>query len=135
MKILEELKNKGYRITKPREELLKILDKYPLTVQEMDKELNKKNIHIDLASIYRSLELFVNMGIVHVIELGEDKKRYELVNDQNHHHHLVCNRCGTIEDIEINEKNLLQEVQKKTSFKIDHHHLEFFGICMNCHNK
>lgn len=132
MQIVERLKNQGYRVTKPRQELLKILSHYPLTVQEISDALHKKNIQIDLASIYRSLELFVGMGIVHVIALGEDKKRYELVDAHHHHHHLVCNQCGAIEDITLNENTLMKEVNKKSSFKIDHHHLEFFGICQKC---
>lgn len=132
MNVLDELKQKGYRLTKPRQEILKVLQNYPLTVQEIYRSLEKNRIHVDLASIYRSLELFVEMGVVHAIQLGEDKKRYELVDSENHHHHLVCNSCGTIENITFNEKSLLNEVTAKSVFKIDHHHMEFFGQCKNC---
>lgn len=132
MNTLEYLKQKGYRLTKPRQELLHTLSSYPLTVQQISDALRKKNIRVDLASIYRSLELFVDMGIVHVIEFGEDKKRYEIVDQDNHHHHLMCNKCGTIEDITVNEHSLLTEISTKSNFKIDHHHLEFFGICQHC---
>lgn len=132
MKILDQLKKNGYRLTKPRQELLQVLETYPLTVSEIASALQKKKVDIDLASIYRSLEVFVDMGVVHVIQLGEDKNRYELVNDENHHHHLVCNNCGRIEDISINEKNLIHDVEKFSHFKVDHHHLEFFGLCAKC---
>lgn len=132
MKLLAQLKQHGYRLTKPRQELLTTLSSYPLTVQQIHESLQKKNIRVDLASIYRSLELFVEMGIVHVIEFGEDKKRYEIVDHDNHHHHLLCNKCGTIEDITINESTLLTHIQTKSKFKIDHHHLEFFGLCQHC---
>lgn len=132
MELLDRLKQKGYRITKPRLELLKVLDSYPLTVQEIHETLQKKKVRVDLASVYRSLELFVNMGIVHVIDFGEDKKRYEMIDNDNHHHHLLCNSCGTIADITVNENNLLTQVKTKSTFKIDHHHLEFFGLCQNC---
>jgi Fur family ferric uptake transcriptional regulator len=103
-----------------------------MTVQEIYSTLRKKKIDIDLASVYRSLELFVEMGVVHIIQLGEDKKRYELIESDNHHHHLVCNTCGSIEDIALDEKILLKEVNSKSDFAIDHHHLEFFGRCKNC---
>lgn len=132
MNVLDELKKNGYRLTKPRRELLKVLKEYPLTVQEIYSSLQKRKINMDLTSVYRSLELFVEMGVVHVIQLGEDKKRYELVDSENHHHHLVCNSCGIIENITFNEKNLLKEVTAKSVFKIDHHHMEFFGHCKNC---
>lgn len=126
------IKEKGYRLTKPREEILKVLESYPLTAQEIHNALVLKHISVDLASVYRSLELFVDMGIVHAIELGENKRRYELVDEKNHHHHLICNSCGNIEDISVDEKKLLTEVDKKSKFKIDHHHLEFFGTCSRC---
>lgn len=132
MNVLDELKNKGHRLTKPRKELLKVLRGYPLTVQEIFSSLQKKKINIDLASVYRSLELFVEMGVVHVIQFGEDKKRFELVESDNHHHHLVCNYCGTIQNITLDEKILLKQVAANSEFKIDHHHLEFFGRCKKC---
>ena len=78
MKISDRIKKQGYRLTKPRQELLKVLNDYPHTVLEIHALLKKKNIHIDLASTYRSLELFMKMGIVTAIDFGDDKKRYEM---------------------------------------------------------
>lgn len=132
MHLAKKLKNKGYRLTRPRTEVLKTLTDYPLSVQEISEVLDKKNIRLDKASIYRTLELLVNMGLVYSIDLGEGKKRYELVDETKHHHHLVCNSCGKIEDIIVEEKKLLTDINKQTQFKIDHHHLEFFGLCINC---
>lgn len=132
MKTLAHLKKNGYRITKPRQEIIKVLKSYPLTVSDIHHLLTRKNIRIDLASVYRTLELFVELGIVRRIEIGGDKNRYELSDEENHHHHLVCNNCGTIEDITVNENSLLEEVNNKSAFKIDHHHLEFFGLCRDC---
>ncbi len=132
MQILDQLKQQGYRLTKPREEVLKTLSGYPRTVQEIYEVLRKKHQSVDLASVYRTLDLFVDLGVIYSIELGEGKKRYELVNKENHHHHLVCNHCGTIKDIEINEYILNKELKKHTSFKVDHHQLEFFGLCAKC---
>jgi len=132
MQILDELKKKGYRLTKPRQEVLKALTSFPMSVQEIYATLQQNHISIDLASVYRTLELFVKMGIVYAIDLGEDKKRYELVQPQNHHHHIVCNSCGVIEDVKFNETSLDKEIFRKSQFKVDHHHLEFFGLCANC---
>lgn len=126
------LKNKGYRITSERQEVLKILNNKPLTAQEINNLLKEKKVNVDLASVYRSLDLFVKLGIVRALELGEGKKRYEVADENNHHHHLVCNNCGDIEDIIVNEKNLIEDMKIKSKFKIDHHHLEFFGLCLSC---
>lgn len=132
MVLINRLKEKGYRVTKARRELLKVLAHYPLTVQEIYNDLIEKKIHIDLTSVYRSLELFVTMGIVREVDLGEDKKRYEMIDKNNHHHHLICNNCKLIEDVVVNEDYLLKTVGANLKFKIDHHNLEFFGLCQNC---
>jgi Fur family ferric uptake transcriptional regulator len=126
------LKDQGYRLTKQREHILKSLTEYPLSAEDIYKKLLSKHIPLDLASVYRTLELFINMGIVYSIDLGEGKKRYELINKKNHHHHLICNKCRKVEDIKVYEDLMEKELQKKTKYKIDHHHLEFFGLCPNC---
>ena len=132
MNIVSLLKEKGFRVTKPRLEIIKVLSNYPLSAEEIHDALDKKNIRVDLASVYRSLELFVKMSVVYSIELGEGKKRYELVNKNYHHHHLICNKCGTIENVEMNEINFDKKINEKSKFLIDHHHLEFFGLCQDC---
>ncbi len=132
MTILEQLKQQRFRLTKPRKEIIKVLAHYPLTAQEVHDSLRKKKIKIDLASVYRTLELFDKMQIIHWTELGGGKKRYELIDDSNHHHHVVCSSCGAIEDVAFPEDAIVKELKNKTKFKIDHHHLEFFGLCPNC---
>ena len=132
MKLEKYLKKQGYRVTKPRQEILNVLASHPVTAQEIYDTLQKKYIHVDLVSIYRSLELFTKLKLVHVIEFGENKKRYELADENNHHHHLVCNDCGNVEDITLDENKFTKELKINSQFKIDHHHLEFFGLCANC---
>lgn len=132
MKHLNTLKEGGYRITKQRKEILNVLKPYPMTVEELHKKLSQKKIHMDIVSIYRSLELFEKMKMVRVVELGEGKKRFELISEANHHHHVVCNSCGTIKDIEIKEEELIRSIQRKSGFKVADHRLEFFGTCNQC---
>lgn len=132
MDIHSELKKQTSRWTKPREEVLNTLSKHPKTAQEIYKELKENGSTIDLASVYRTLDLFVKINIIQEIDLGEGKKRYELIEKNHHHHHLVCNKCGAIEDIEMKEDALIKEVCKKSKFKVQKHKLEFFGLCEKC---
>jgi len=129
---LDKIKRQGFRLTKPRQLLLKTLTYHPLTIQEIATLLHKKKSSVDLVSIYRSLELFIQIGIVNAVEFGDGKKRYELNNPFHHHHHLICRKCGTVKDIELDEKILLTQIKKKTKFKIVQHQLEFFGLCPHC---
>lgn len=132
MQTLPQFKKKGLRSTKARRAVLSTLTLKPQTVQEIAQQLEKKKVDIDLVSIYRNLEVLVELGYVHMIEIGDNKKRYELVDEDRHHHHLICTNCSSIKDISIDEDQLLKDAHTKTQFKIDHHHLEFFGLCSNC---
>ncbi len=132
MEILKKLKKQGMRITKSRTAILNVLNEHPLTVQEILSLLKKKQIKIDIVSIYRNLELFLKLGIIIEVNLGDKKKRYELKDEKKHHHHLTCIRCGNIENIQIKESLLLNQMRIKSRFKILNHSLEFFGLCTKC---
>ncbi|NTU46556.1 transcriptional repressor [Candidatus Roizmanbacteria bacterium] len=132
MEYVETLKKNGYRITKQRSEILNALATYPLSVHELFKILQQKSVKIDLASIYRSLETFERLGLVASSDLGEGKKRYELLHTK-HHHHLICTSCGGIEDIDCADiETAIQKIYKNTQFKVERHTLEFFGQCHLC---
>lgn len=128
---LELIKSKGQRITSQKKEVLCALKYKPQTVLEIINSLNKKKYKIDKATVYRILTSFVTLGVIKEINLGDREARYELVRGE-HHHHLVCEECGGIEDIELSEDVLMKEVQKQSKFKIVRHSLEFFGVCQSC---
>lgn len=129
--IIHLIKEKGQRLTLQKKEVLNVLQKKPLTVLEIFQSNNIKKAKIDKATVYRILTSFVDLGIVKEIHLRDREVRYELSNCK-HHHHLVCESCGGIEDIELCEEALLKKVQKQTSFKVKNHSLEFFGTCKKC---
>jgi len=133
MSFLKRLKDKGYKLTTPRKLILDKLSQYPLTIAEIAEKLKNNKVKVDLVSIYRTLELFVELGVVHTIEFGDGKKRYELADDKNHHHHLICNNCGKVEDIKLTiEEKMLSDIKHQTDFKVERHSLELFGLCINC---
>lgn len=90
-----------------------------------------EKLKVNKTTVYRQIDKLLLENKILEVELGDGKKRYEL-KDLKHHHHLVCKKCGTIDDIEIDEKMILGSLSKKTSFKIESHSLEFFGTCVNC---
>lgn len=128
---LQLIKSKGQRVTSQKKEVLCALQKKPLTVVDIFESVNTKNMKVDKATIYRILTGFMKLGIVKEIYLKDREARYELSNN-GHHHHLVCEQCGDIEDVTLCEDLLLKEVRKQSSFKIKSHSLEFFGSCKNC---
>lgn len=133
--ILNELRKKGFRLTNIRKALIKIFESTnaPLSVPQLKILLQDQGLSPDKTTLYREIAFLQQQQLVIEIELGEGKKRYESAL-QNHHHHLVCMKCDSIEDIEVDadlEKEE-QRILKLKDFKVKQHALEFFGICGKC---
>jgi Fur family transcriptional regulator, ferric uptake regulator len=122
------LKNAGVKLTRPRRLVLDVLcgRGEPLSIKEIHKQSGKK---ADLASIYRTIGLFTELGITREVPLGEGYQRYELVEQGKHRHYVLCVKCGTIRKIDI---CILEQIEKLTNFKIISHSMEFRGICSKC---
>ena len=127
------LKNLGFKITPTRLAILDVFDKNdkPIDANFIYKKLKED---INEVTIYRTLTSFEKSGILRKVDLRKDSIYFELNND--HHHHLICTKCGLIEDFRENkdiEKLLNQIVEKSTKFKnIKEHSLELFGFCKMC---
>lgn len=133
-KNLQLISQTGHRLTKPREQILATISGSPLSATQVFDQLKQKNFSINLTTIYRTLDLFCQLNIVQKVHLDDQIVRYEALAN-THHHHLICETCGAIEDIPLSEKGLLKQVESKTKFKINRHNLEFFGSCIHCQQK
>ena len=138
---IKEMENrfKGYRLTAKRKLVLEIFlenKKGHLSAGEVFRLSREKGSNIGLATIYRTLELLEEMALLHKMNFGDGRSRYELVSasvEQHHHHHLLCLKCARI--IEV-EDDLLQQlegvVESQYHFKIVNHNLQFLGYCRDC---
>lgn len=87
----------------------------------------------DLATVYRNLSLMESLGLIQNVDLGEGFKRYEMKRPEKHRHHIVCKKCGKIEDVaECGLQEIERKIFRKIGFKIEEHRLEFFGVCAVC---
>jgi Fur family ferric uptake transcriptional regulator len=127
------LKQNKLRSTPVRQAVLTILANAakPLDVQELHTMLDRHGLKPDLVTLYRTLDTFIAHQLVKTVNLNDNKLRYELEGE--HHHHLVCQQCGSITPIHepciaVTESTVLQ----KYGFEIKYHTLEFFGICKKC---
>ena len=130
--IIKDLKKTGLKITAPRREILQALSSRPLSAQEVAYVLKEKGFSTDLVTIYRTLELFNDLGIVRKTQFEDKIARFELTAGQEHHHHIVCIKCGFAEDVVVNEEVLTEQIAKQSNFKLERHALEFFGFCNRC---
>ncbi|MDI6802322.1 MAG: transcriptional repressor [Bacteroidota bacterium] len=122
-----------FRHSQQRERILEILrttDRHP-TADWVYGKLKKEFPKLSLGTIYRNLSMLVVQGQVKKIHSGSTFDRYEANITQ--HYHLICEKCKKITDIELTIYNEINErVNKLTDFKINHHKVEFFGICSKC---
>ncbi len=124
------LKKHNLKNTKVRREILAV---FSHAERPIDAIYLTENIKVNKSSIYRELKVLLDKGIILEIEFGDGKKRYEF-SSLKHHHHLICTNCKSVEDVTLNQDLWLEEksIEEKTSFKIERHNLEFFGLCANC---
>lgn len=132
------LRKSGYKATPPRLAILALFkaSRNPMSAQEIIDAL-AKNTSIDQATVYRTLKSLKEKGLIHQIDLRHNHAHYELT-DIGEHHHLICLRCGRIEDVhecgvEDVEKNIIRTTKHFAEIKT--HTLEFYGICKACVKK
>lgn len=132
MDLSQSLHSNGYRSTRSRTVVLAAVQSCPKTVIEIHREVQRTDNQINLSSVYRSLDLLNNLGMIQEVHAGDGVIRYERSN-QSHHHHLICKKCGTIRDLQVCDEGLLEKASAVAPFQIDDHRLEFFGTCSQCH--
>jgi len=129
----QTLQNAQLKVTHARQVILDffIAEKRPVAADEIVIYLEKKKCETDKATVYRILETFCEKGIINKMEFGEGKFRYEIAGTE--HHHLVCEKCGRIEDFsDCNIEELEKEIARKKKFLVKRHSLEFYGLCTQC---
>ncbi len=132
--LLDLLKENNIKITDERRGILAILEKaeFPLSPAEIYTSLQKDYPKANLTTVYRNLEMLENLNLIRRLSHDKSFFTYELLVDRPHHHHVVCQNCGKVEDLQDFSEKFVEETGKRTSFKIESHNLEFFGLCPTC---
>lgn len=131
----KHLKRENLKYTKEREvilsEVLKRKDHFD--ADELAADLRKDNFKVSRATVYRTLDILDELGVVNKATLGHKHNHFENMVGRKHHDHLVCVSCDKViefVDEEIEQKQL--EVCKKFGFEIKSHNLQIFGFCSHC---
>ncbi len=115
------LKDNGYKFTNQRVKIYKVfvdnMNKH-LTTEEVFKIVSKIDPEIGIATVYRTVLLFNELGLISQISFGDNITRYEikLNNNGHNHHHLICLGCGKVQEVKI---DLLDDIEKEVDKKAE----------------
>ncbi len=132
--IISKLGELGYRLTPQRMMILSAIENSDdhISAEEIYTQVLAKYPHVNISTVYRTLELLKQLGLVTETDLGGGRVRYHPA-DKGHHHHLVCQKCGAIIDIDESTLARLQDVLlARYNFSASLRHVAIFGLCENC---
>ena len=105
-----------------------------LSAVEIEDALRVQGTPTGRASIYRTLDLLVDHGLVERVTVGQGLTRFERTHaDGEHHHHLVCENCGQLvafDDPELEEA--IDSLPERLGVRVEHHEVVLHGSCPDC---
>ena len=134
-KLLLVLKKHGYKLTRQRRAVLKVLSSSQehLTPADIYEKVQPECPGIGLITIYRLLQMLTELGLICEVHANDDSRRYLIRRQPEHHHHLICSGCGAVvEFTDCDLSGLGQRLSRETGFEIETHLLEFVGRCRSC---
>lgn len=135
-KLLKRLVDNGLKVTPQRRIILDILkDNHKrLTAEEIADEIKKVHPSVSVATVYRNLNLMVDINLLCRVNLHNGPARYQI--NQGHNHQLVCMECGDAIDLGICPmQGKVNQIVEEIGFKVDDHYFEIRGICKDCQDK
>ncbi|MFC1964632.1 Fur family transcriptional regulator [Chloroflexota bacterium] len=132
--IIGKLSEKGYRLTPQRMMVLTAIENSAnhISAEEIYAQVVAKYPHVNISTVYRTMDLLKKLGLVTDTDLGGGSVRYHPA-DRGHHHHLVCQECGTIIDLDESVLSSLKNtLRREYKFDADLRHLAIFGRCRKC---
>ena len=131
--VLDDLRDQGYKITSPRYSVIE-------SVAGRDENFTAEELALELApigraTIYRTLKLLVDQGLVCRLVINDGAVCYR-ASHRSHHHHLVCVGCGATEDVHLADvEKVIDGVRGATQYDIVGHRIEMYGLCPICQKR
>jgi Fur family ferric uptake transcriptional regulator len=102
------------------------------TVDDLWQEIREEEPHLGRATVYRSVEKLVTLGLLDRVEFADGTHHYRICGD-GHHHHLTCTSCHRVVEVDVCLPiDQITAIGDKTNFDIEGHSLTLFGRCENC---
>lgn len=132
--IRELLGAAGYKLTSPRAEIVELVleQREPFTATELLRELRTRAPEVGRATLFRTLNVLISIGLVQRVRLRGDVEGYVACGTR-HHHHVVCFSCGAIGEVDSAAlEDALSRAASASGFKLRSHALELSGLCQSC---
>ena len=130
------LERDGYRLSAPRKAVVETLATLgcSVTAKEIADRLHDRGEDVGVASIYRTLDLLDKLRLARRVDAAEGVARYEPVDPSGeHHHHLVCERCGEVRAFEDRDlERAIEELSRRVDYAVDAHDVTLRGECPDC---
>jgi Fur family ferric uptake transcriptional regulator len=133
-RLATELTRRGYRLTAARRAILATLVESGghLTADELVDRTRQRMTSIGRMTVYRTLDLLCQLGLLRPVYQGTGAAHYILLDD-GHHHHLICSRCGQVTEFdECALGDLPARLATQFNFRVRGHLVELYGICGRC---
>ena len=129
----DTLRAGGYRVTPQRQLILEAVTRLEhATPEEIYAEVKQTAVGVNVSTVYRTLELLEQIGLVTHTHLGHGAHRYHLAADAQHSH-LVCRDCGAVTEVDPAAVSpLVSSLDAEYGFQTDVGHLTVFGTCAQC---
>ncbi len=131
----EYIRAQGLKLTRQREDILRVFIgvRKHIALEELHREVRKVNPSVGYATVYRTMKLLRDAGLAQDRRFGDGHTLYEPKEPQEHHDHLICTVCGSIEEFENESIERLQgRVARQHGFLMTHHKMELYGVCAGC---
>ncbi|MEX1169689.1 MAG: Fur family transcriptional regulator [Chloroflexota bacterium] len=132
--IVTALDRAGYRLTEPRRSLAALIAGRAghFTAGDLIAEARARRLGVGRATVFRTLEVLETLGAVERLDLLSGGHAY-VVCQRAHHHHVVCTQCGRTNEIDDGDlRAVVNEIARRTGYRVDDHRLELFGLCPAC---
>lgn len=124
----------GLRPTRQRRAILQAVadEQQPVSAQDLHARLRRAGEPAGLATVYRTLQALADSGVLRTFQTPTGEVAYK-VCEPGHHHHLICTRCGRVEEIPSCEvEDWAAAVAKRRGFSVSSHQADIYGVCARC---
>lgn len=142
-KVKDLLREKGLMVTSQRLMVLNILSAHGdehLTVEEIYDLAKEESPEIGLATIYRTVQVLLELHVIEKVTFDDGFARYELNGEEtgsgHRHHHAICTQCGKVYSLETDLLDTLEkQVFESLGFEVTDHEVKLYGLCSACRRK